>query len=232
MPLPDPPAAPLTCAQVRDIDVLAIEHLGIPGLVLMENAGRRVAEVAYDALPEPAAAGVLILCGPGNNAGDGFVAARHLSNAGVDVTLVLATPRDRLRGDAALNFRILERAAPRCIDATTPAGLEEACRAAAAADLILDALLGTGSSGPPRPPMDALIEAANAAPRARRIAVDIPSGLDADSGRVAACCFRADATVTFVAPKVGFSTDAARAVVGRVVVADLGVPRALLPLPG
>lgn len=232
MALPDPSVPPLTCAQVRDVDVLAIEHVGMAGLVLMENAGRRVAEVAYDALAGVGDPRVVILCGAGNNGGDGFVAARHLSNAGVATIVVLAAPRDRLRGDAAANLRILERAAPRLIDATSPQGLAAACDALREADVIVDALLGTGSSGAPRPPMDALIAAANAAPRARRLAVDIPSGLDADSGEAAATCFRADITVTFVAPKVGFATEAARRVVGRVVVADIGIPRELLPAGG
>jgi NAD(P)H-hydrate epimerase len=96
-------------------------------------------------------------------------------------------------------------------------------------DVIVDALLGTGSAGAPRGAIAKLIKVANAASGARRVAIDIPTGLDADSGKVGEPCFRADATVTFVAAKVGFASDAARAVLGRVVVVDIGVPRELIP---
>ncbi len=93
----------------------------------------------------------------------------------------------------------------------------------------IDALLGTGSTGTPRPAMARLIDAANRQRHARRIALDIPTGLDADAGTTAESCFAAHATVTLVAPKVGFSTSEARKVLGRVVVADIGAPRGLIP---
>lgn len=223
------PGEPLTCQEIRELDILAIEHVGIPGIVLMENAARSVAECVYQALLDPARAQVLILCGPGNNGGDGFAAARHLHNAGVEVAVVLAAPREKSRGDAACNLGIWERMAGTVIDATDPEGVARVRSAAARADVIVDALLGTGSSGAPRGVMAELIELANGAPRARRVAIDIPSGLNADTGEVSTPCFRADATVTFVAPKVGFFTPAARQVLGRMVVADIGVPRRLIP---
>lgn len=229
MGIPYPAGAALTCRQIREIDVLAIEHVGMPGVVLMENAGRGTAEFIYDRLLDPAADRVLVLCGPGNNGGDGFVVARHLHNAGVKVDVVLAAPPDKCRDDAATNLKILERMGLPFIRAFEPHGLETAREAAEEADVIVDALLGTGSSGAPRNTMAMLIELANAAPRARRIAIDIPSGLDADRGEVHEPCFRADATVTMLAAKTGFATPAARAVVGRVVVVDIGVPRVLIP---
>jgi hydroxyethylthiazole kinase-like uncharacterized protein yjeF len=229
MTIPYPAGEPLTTQQIRELDVLAIEHVGIPGIVLMENAGRHAADFIYGTLVDPAAERVTILCGAGNNGGDGLVIARHLHNAGVRLDVVLALSPEKLRGDAGTNLHILERMGLEFVRAFEPDGLDRARAAIRDADAIVDALLGTGSTGAPRGVLAALVEAANAAPRARRIAVDIPSGLDADRGTVCEPCFRAAATVTMVAPKVGFGTPAARAVVGRVVVVDIGSPRGLTP---
>jgi len=229
MTIPYNPGAALTCQEIRELDILAIEHVGIPGMVLMENAARAVAECIYQALLDPSNSQVLFLCGPGNNAGDGFVAARHLRNAGVKVTVVLAAPREKYRGDAALNLAIYERMEGTLLDATDESQRKAIRSQIGSSDVIVDALLGTGSSGAPRGVIGELIRLANAAPRARRVAVDIPSGLDADSGKVSEPCFRADATVTFVAAKTGFASAAAQAVLGRVAVADIGVPRELIP---
>ncbi len=229
MGIPYPPGEALTCQEIRELDVLAIEHVGIPGVVLMENAGRGTAEFIYDTLINPAAGRVTILCGPGNNGGDGFVVARHLHNADVKVDVVLAAPPEKSQGDAGVNRAILERMDLEFVHAFEPAGLDAARRAMLGADVIVDALLGTGSTGPPRKAMATLIEYANTAPRARRVAIDVPSGLDGDRGDVHEPCFRAAATVTMVAPKVGFLTPSARDVVGRIVVVDIGTPRALIP---
>jgi NAD(P)H-hydrate epimerase len=215
----------MTCAQVRAFDRRAIEMLNLPGIVLMENAGRTAAEFIYDELPDPARSNVVILCGPGNNGGDGFVIARHLQNAGVGVTVALAMPPERSTGDAATNLRIYEHLGGRLIDASLPDSaprFEPALRRGATA--IVDALLGTGAGGAPRGRIAELIRLANSI-SARRIAVDVPSGLDADSGAVADPCFQADLTITFVAAKVGFSTPTSEAVLGRVIVAGIGVPR-------
>lgn len=230
MSIPYDSGEALTCAQIRELDVLAIEHVGISGLVLMENAGRAAAELIYALLPNPRRSRALILCGPGNNGGDGFVVARHLANAEVNVRVVLAVARERYRGDAAVNLKVLERMDVALVEATPgDAWVDEFATSAGAADVIVDALLGTGSSGAPRPPIDRLIRIANGALQARRVAIDLPSGLDGDTGRPAEPCFRADLTITLVAPKVGFAAAAARQVLGRVVVADIGAPRKLIP---
>jgi len=229
MTIPYNPGDALTCQEIRELDILAIEHVGIPGIVLMENAARAVAECIHQVLLDPTNSHVLFLCGPGNNGGDGFVAARHLRNAGVKVAVVLAAPRDKYRGDAALNLAIYERMEGTLFDATDGKQRKEIDARIGSSDVVVDALLGTGSTGAPRGVIAELIKTANAAPRARRVAVDMPTGLDADGGKVSEPCFRADATVTFVAAKVGFAGAAARAVLGRVVVADIGVPRELIP---
>ncbi len=129
-----------------------------------------------------------------------------------DPVPVTAVAAERYTGDAATNLGIVRRQQVELVDASTAEGLATARQWIAMADLVIDALLGTGATGAPRGAMVDLIRAANAAPRANRLAVDIPSGLDADSGDVQSPCFKADATVTFVAEKVGFATDAARAV--------------------
>lgn len=223
-----PPGEALTCQQLRELDVLAIEHVGIPGIVLMENAARAAAEHIYGWLVHPQQQRVVLLCGHGNNGGDGFVIARHLHNAGVPVQVVLAAPADKIEGDALLNLKILERMSFALTPAYAADGLASVAALLSGAGLIVDALLGTGSSGAPRGVVGELIQLANAA-AARRAAIDIPSGLDADSGVVHEPCLRADATITMVAPKPGFAAAAARLVLGRVIVVDIGVPRTLIP---
>jgi NAD(P)H-hydrate epimerase len=219
---PYPPRAPLTVAQVRDIDRVAIEQRGYPGIVLMENAGRNAAAVLYGWLqPSPDAARVLILCGVGNNGGDGFVIARHLHHAGVATSILIAGAPEKFTADARTNYQIAERAGipiTWCAAGPLPAAtLAEFNRAT----LIVDALLGTGASGAPRGAAAELIRRANDRPsNIPGVAIDVPSGLNADTGEPADPTFRADATITMAAPKVGFARAAAW--VGRVVVVDIG----------
>jgi NAD(P)H-hydrate epimerase len=221
------PGEPLTCQQMRELDVLAIEHLGIPGIILMENAARAVTEFVYSILVRPHSERVVVLCGAGNNGGDGFAVARQLHNAGVDVSVVLGSPAERLSGDASVNCAIFQRMEGTVIGPEVSLDLLQT--RIQTAEVLIDALLGTGASGPPRGRSAELIDLANAALRARRVAIDLPSGLDADRGVVHEPCFRADATITFVAEKTGFSSAAARQVLGRVVVADIGIPQKLIP---
>jgi len=166
---------PLTCQQIRELDVLAIEHVGIPGIVLMENAGRGAAEVIYSFLPNPVASRVLILCGPGNNGGDGFVVARNLRNAGVSVSVALALPAEKSSGDAATNLAILQRLGCTIRCAADSADLDAIRADADAAEIIVDALLGTGATGAPRGGIAELIQLANGSKGPRKIAIDIPS---------------------------------------------------------
>jgi len=215
--------------ELRAFDRSAIERFGVPGVVLMENAGRGAAEVALRLWPR--ARRVAILCGHGNNAGDGFVIARHLELAGREVRMLLAVPPARLSGDAAVMFGIVSRSGIPCRELAPPGddGLAEALDDA---ELVVDALLGTGGIGPPRGGVAAAI-AALAARRARPrppavLALDLPSGLDADTGRAAGACVRADATVTFVARKLGFDAPGAASFTGAVHVVGIGAPRALL----
>jgi NAD(P)H-hydrate epimerase len=220
----------LSRAELRELDRRAIEEYGVPGVVLMENAGRGAAEVL---LRLGVHGPVLICCGRGNNGGDGFVMARHLDNVGVAVRVLLFCPPHELTGDAAINHRILEKAAvPMHVfsDKVQHAGLYAAAlqQELARVEWVVDALFGTGLSGPVRPPLDQVIVAINDGP-ARVLAVDIPSGLDCDLGAPLGPTVRAEHTVTFVAQKKGFANAVARAWLGQVHVVDIGAPRALLP---
>ena len=219
------PAHPgLTARQSREVDRRAVEEYGLNSLVLMENAGRG----CVDVLERLGVRGpVVVLCGKGNNGGDGFVIARHLELRGYPVRVLLFADPAELRGDAAANWCILERGG-------TPLETHgKSCDAVrieavlAGADWIVDALLGTGATGEPRPPLDLVIRLANQA-AARRLAVDLPSGLDADTGVAAANTLRATHTCTFVARKRGFDRPQAAEWLGAVQVCDIGAPAKLV----
>ncbi len=211
----------LTRNQVREIDRRSIEEYHIPGIVLMENAARAAADVACDMLDGNCVGEVLILCGGGNNGGDGLAVARHLHNRGADVSIALTVDPARYQGDALINWRIVsamklpwEPAEPAKIAATT-------------ALLIVDAIFGTGLSEPPREPFPA-IAAAVGHSRVPALAIDLPSGLDCDTGRPLGACIRAVRTITFVAEKVGFAAPGARAYTGDVMTGAIGCHRELI----
>ena len=216
----------LTAEQMRRVDARAIEQLGIPGPTLMENAGRGAAAALISALPELGrrvrGLRVAIACGKGGNGGDGFVVARHLRRAGARMEVWLAEPPDTLRGDAALKLREMRRAG---ITARVAADPARAAEAFAAADVVVDALLGTGARGAPAPHVAALIEAINASSRPV-VALDVPSGLSADGEAAAGPIVKAWLTPTFAAPKLGLVVGEAAERAGRMVVVDIGVPEA------
>ncbi len=216
----------LTREQVRRLDRLAIEEYGIPGVVLMENAGRSVAEVVLQACPPDGL--VVILCGGGNNGGDGYVVARHLANAGRRVAVYATKDPARLAGDAAIQACIAQRMDLDIEVLTGAQAAADACRLWAGAAVVVDAILGTGFSGEIRSPLADVIEACNSVAGASIIAVDVPSGLDCETGRPANPTVRADTTVTFVARKAGFGHPDAAPFLGRVLVGDIGAPRSLL----
>jgi NAD(P)H-hydrate epimerase len=213
----------VTREEMRAIDRWAIETVGIPSIVLMENAGRGVAEAVLERLRGRADAGVLVVCGPGNNGGDGFVAARHLANAGRRVALALAGAEadfDR-PGDAGTNARVARAMGLpfRLLD-----GGGALRDLAGEAEVVLDALFGTGLTRPVEGFCREVIEAINASGR-EVVAVDIPSGLDADAGRPLGAAVRAAATVTMAFPKAGFFAADGPAHCGDVRIADIGIPR-------
>jgi NAD(P)H-hydrate epimerase len=215
--------------QVRTLDRRAIEDFGLPGVVLVENAGRGAADVL---LRLGVRGRVLICCGKGNNGGDGYVIARHLDNHHVAVRVLLFARPGELTGDAAVHYQVIARSG---LDVRVwdTGAIDDAALAAevAGAEWVVDALFGTGLTGPVRPPLDRVIAAVNGG-KARVLAVDIPSGLDADTGQPPGPCVRAEHTVTFAALKKGFAVPAARAWLGQVHLVDIGLPRVLLERAG
>lgn len=213
----------LTRDEVRDIDRRAIEEYGLPGIVLMENAGRGAAEL----LMNLGIAGPVVICaGKGNNGGDGFVIARHLDLHGYDTRLLLFCDPAELRGDAAINYGVLQAAelAGRVLGISPDAASLAA--ELAGADWIVDALLGTGTRGTIREPYLTAIAEINRANR-KVLAVDLPSGMDCDTGQPLGACVRATHTATFVARKTGFDAAGAGQLTGVVHVIDIGIPRRL-----
>jgi NAD(P)H-hydrate epimerase len=207
----------LSRAQVREIDRMAIEDYGIPGIVLMENAARGLANVALDMLEdathEPPHA--LIACGKGNNGGDGYALARHLTNANVKVTIAsLGDPRPE--GDAGINAAICRKMA---IDTRSLAEVDDA----SSYDLVVDALFGTGLDRAIEGPGAEAIEWINAS-GVHVLAVDVPSGLDCDIGAPLGPVVKSQKTVTFVAMKPGFTLVQASPYLGEVIVVDIGAP--------
>ncbi len=215
--------APVTLSRQRAslLDQRATAEYAIPGIVLMENAGRGVA----DHLVALGTRGtVVICCGPGNNGGDGFVIARHLDLRRVAVKVFAWGDDDRRPADSATNFQVLLRSG---IPLVRGSGSEELARELSGAGWIVDALLGTGSRGEVRSPLGDVITAVNAS-GVPVMAVDLPSGLDADTGLPAGHTIRALHTCTFVAYKPGFLTPGADRFTGQVHVLDIGAPRKLV----
>ncbi|MGC3971990.1 MAG: NAD(P)H-hydrate epimerase [Pirellulales bacterium] len=170
---------------------------------------------------------VVICCGKGNNGGDGFVIARHLDNRGIAVRLLLLCDSAKLTGDAAANYEIARRAGLSIVALDDNLDTAQITAHLADAAIVVDALLGTGAVGEPRAPYDLAIAAINAHP-APVVAVDLPSGLDCDTGRAAKHTVRAHHTLTFVAAKPGFLQPEAKPYVGELHVVDIGIPRKLL----
>ncbi|MGD0784637.1 MAG: NAD(P)H-hydrate epimerase [Sedimentisphaerales bacterium] len=214
----------LTRQQVRDFDAWAINTACVPGVVLMENAGSGCAEIVLAQLEKPAGSKVCVFCGPGNNGGDGFVIARHLKNAGVDVAIALCGPASKIKDDAEVNYKIVlnMKIAVEEFD-TASANIEKEIETFAGnSDLIVDAIFGTGLTGVLRYDFVRLINAINSLNKPI-VAVDIPSGLDCDTGESLGAAIKAVSTVTFAAAKKGFLNPRSAQFIGQVYIASIGI---------
>lgn len=203
---------------VREIDARSIEKHGIPGLVLMENAGRMAADVVLEEFPHARTAAVF--AGSGNNGGDGFVIARHLMGQGVGVKTYLAVSPAKYKDDALANLKALRKSGGEIIE------LGGSLRKYTEADIIVDALFGTGLDREVEGFNRKIIDFMNGKP-VPRLAVDLPSGIDANTGFPLGAAVRADVTVTFVMPKIGISIYPGLGYAGRVFVADITTPKYL-----
>jgi ADP-dependent NAD(P)H-hydrate dehydratase / NAD(P)H-hydrate epimerase len=218
---------------IREIDRISIEEYGIPGLILMENAGRAVSKVVFEEFPllsgslktlplgrYPKSQRIAIFAGSGNNGGDGFVIARHLISEGLDVTTYLTSEPKKYSGDALTNFEALRKIGGKLVD------IRNGFSQYQWADLIIDALFGTGLDRDVGGFYRDVIDFINSQP-VPRIAVDIPSGLDADTGFPLGVSVKADVTVTFVVPKIGLAVYPGIDYAGKVYVADITTPKLL-----
>ncbi|MEJ7594846.1 MAG: NAD(P)H-hydrate epimerase [Planctomycetaceae bacterium] len=205
---------------IRQIDAAAVQELGMAGLLLMENAARGACEVLEAVNPQGR---IMIVSGPGNNGGDGLAMARLLAANGIDSEVHLVRAGKSLTDDAQSNLEFLYRSGMVVLEADSMS-LQAIMRALTSDDWIVDALLGTGIRGTLRSPFLEIVEAINAS-SARVMSIDVPSGLDADSGDVCGVAVRADVTVTFVATKAGFRFPQALQYLGRVEVRQIGVPQ-------
>jgi NAD(P)H-hydrate epimerase len=210
--------------EVRAFDRWAINTLGIPGVVLMENAGRSCADLIREKLSGVTRPKVCIFCGTGNNGGDGYVIARHLLNSGFEVVVVICGDRNKVKGDSKINLDILEGLGQSIEQLNLDEGdiPRRVKTFAAGADMLVDGLFGTGLSGQIGDEYKQLIESINSQ-HCPILAVDIPSGLDCDAGEPLGAAIRASYTVTFVAVKRGFRAAKASAYTGEIFVASIGV---------
>ena len=210
----------VTAEQMRELDQRASEEFGVPSIVLMENAGLRTFDIVYRMLDDVNGRQAAIVCGRGNNGGDGFVVARHLHQIGVSVQVLLVGRADEIKGDARINLEIAKKSGIP-IEEVTEIG--QVCMALARSDLVVDALFGTGIKGEITGLPGEIIDAINDSGRPV-VAVDLPSGLDSDTGQICGRCVRADQTVTFGLPKIGLAVYPGAALAGRVHVAEIGIP--------
>ena len=218
----------LSRAKVREVDAVAIDEYSLPGIVLMENAGRNASEAIVRLFDSISDQNVVVVVGPGNNGGDGLVIARYLELAGAKVRVVLASPAQRFRGDSLTNLEIINRS-----------GINQVCLAGAVAEqwqnallsatCLIDAILGTGATdaarGDSKVAIESILGRMKIDPRPRVISIDVPSGFDCDRGVPCGPCVCANETLTFVASKQGFKTNGAEIYTGRIQIVDIGVPQ-------
>ena len=221
----------LTREEMRELDRKAIEEYKIPGIILMENAGRNVAEEVLKMIDNPRKTKVAVLCGKGNNGGDGFVVARHLHNHHIKVNVFLiANVSDILKdGDAGTNLQILLNMKIPVKESYDIAGINNILKELHYYDILIDALFGTGLSGEVREPFKTLIHGVNNLNKPT-VSVDIPSGLDCNTGKTLGVAIKATKTVTFAAGKKGFYLRDGPSYTGKVIISDICIPKELLTL--
>ncbi|MFC1667300.1 NAD(P)H-hydrate epimerase [Candidatus Omnitrophota bacterium] len=202
-------------SEMQELDRNAIENIGIPSIVLMENAGQRVSEIAIDMLGGGHGKKVAVFCGTGNNGGDGFVAARHLSSRGIKVDVCVVGDSSRIKNDPAINLNILEKMGVKVKELALPLDKDS--------DLVIDGIFGIGLKGEVKDSVRFLIRELNKQD-APIFSIDVPSGLDADTGRVLGEAIKAKKTITMQFPKKGFYINKGPEHAGEIIVADIGIP--------
>ncbi len=220
----------LTSKEMKEIDRMTIEEIGIPGPVLMENAGLQIVRVLRALFPRPEREKIVIVAGKGNNGGDGLVVARHLFNQGARPLVLLLGSKEDVRGDAAVNFKIASAIGVAVVEIHSEEEWKKRKKSLEEATIIIDSIFGTGLVEAARGIYERAINDINKS-GAFRLAVDIPSGLSSDSFEIIGPAVRADLTVTLAAPKIAHVFPPAEEMVGDFLVADISVPRHLLQDP-
>ncbi len=216
----------VSVGEMKGIDALAIKRFGIPALILMENAGRCAAEEALKMLPNKRMRRAAVLCGYGNNGGDGFVCARHLINKGVEIQVYLVGKKKELSEDARVNYRILRKMKQKFKSIKTINTLGPFEKGIKKYQLIIDGIFGIGLRGAPDRFYQELFLKLNAS-GIPILALDIPSGLDADTGTPLGNAIQAAKTITFGFLKKGMSMRQARRFTGKIIIGDISLPRML-----
>ena len=217
----------VTAEQMQELDRKAIEAYRIPGIVLMENAGRGASEAIFKAFPDIQGRKIAVVAGKGNNGGDGFVIARHLQNQGIAVKVFLMTDPKALRGDAETNFHIFDRMKGEVIPVPSLKEYQKVKKDLEKFDLLIDGIFGTGLDAEIRGYYREVIDHLNTL-RMPIVAIDIPSGLDANTGKPLGTAIRASLTITFGLPKVGHLISPGLDYVGDLKIIDIGIPRGLV----
>ena len=213
----------VSAKQIQHLDHIAISKIGIPSLILMENAGRGAACEMIRAATKKSLSGVGIFCGPGNNGGDGFVTARYLIHGGIKTKVFLIGKAQGLKTDARINYKILKRLGCAIKEINN---IRELTREIKSCSLIVDALFGVGLNRTIEEPFRGAINALNASKK-RIISIDTPSGLDVTTGKIHGVAIKADRTITFTLAKKGFFKNDGPKHTGKITVVDIGIPRDL-----
>jgi ADP-dependent NAD(P)H-hydrate dehydratase / NAD(P)H-hydrate epimerase len=216
----------VSALQMQNLDRRAIQEFGIPGIVLMENAGRATIEVIDKYFPAMNVRKIIIIAGSGNNGGDGFVVGRHLMNRGVEVEAFLLGHKAKVGGDAKVNLELYQKLRP-VQELHSPEDLMKIQTRIDHVDLIIDAILGTGVNSEIRGLYRDIIDYINSLPTPV-VSIDIPSGIDASTGKILGTAIYADLTVTFGLPKIGLLIHPGIDRVGILEVADISIPSYLV----
>jgi hydroxyethylthiazole kinase-like uncharacterized protein yjeF len=210
-------------SEMQEMDRLTIQDLGVPGMVLMENAARGAVRIFLEHFVPPEHAHVVIVCGRGNNGGDGYVMARYLREAGLRVTVMVLSEFQKISGDALTNLDIIRRMDIEVMEIPGEQAWAKCRKVLGSSDFIIDGMLGTGLNVAVRGFYGKVIRKINGLGKPL-MAIDIPSGLNADTGQIMGVAIKADLTVTFGFPKLGQLVFPGAALVGRLARIDIGIP--------
>ena len=213
----------VTPAQMNAIDSMCINHIGIPGIVLMENAALKVVDEITESLQHIRGKKIYIFAGKGNNGGDAFAAARHLYNGDAKIKVYLLSEKKNIGGDAGVNLAVLEKMGIDVIELTDELQLEVLERELLDADMVIDGIFGTGLKGKITGLIEAVIRVINNSGR-NVVSIDIPSGVSGETGAILGCCIKACKTVSFGLPKIGMIVHPGCEYTGELITVDIGIP--------